>query len=183
MHAGACSDFRSALSLGTSGVDEAKALLAEAEAGLAMSSCPNPEAKGRGEGATAGTELAASWWCCTACYVPPLPISIVGPSHLILSLGTRTSTLLAFALRFFPPCFLLPISPMLFLPCCGSLSWWEMERSSPCSRVLWLTSKNRRVRIVVHSPGPLSAEARALPAAPSPASTRGDRLCQGKKYI
>eukprot|EP00904_Undaria_pinnatifida_P005497 jgi/Undpi1/2077/HiC_scaffold_12.g05463.m1 len=47
MHAGACADFRSALSSGTSGVDEAKALLAEAEAGLTMSSCPDPEAKGR----------------------------------------------------------------------------------------------------------------------------------------
>lgn len=59
MHAGACADFRSALSSGTSGVDEAKALLAEAEAGLTMSSCPDPEAKGRGERTTADTEEAA----------------------------------------------------------------------------------------------------------------------------
>ncbi|CAM9309703.1 unnamed protein product [Laminaria digitata] len=55
MHEEACSDFRSALSAGTSGVEEARALLAEAEGGLALSSCPDPEAKGkehlrRGEG-------------------------------------------------------------------------------------------------------------------------------------
>ena len=59
MHKEACSDLRSALSAGTSGVEEAKALLAEAEAGLALPSCPDPEAKGRGEGAVVGSEGAA----------------------------------------------------------------------------------------------------------------------------
>lgn len=45
---GACSDLRSSLAAGTSSGDEARALLLEAEAGAAMSSCPDPEAEGRG---------------------------------------------------------------------------------------------------------------------------------------
>ncbi|CAM9673778.1 unnamed protein product, partial [Hapterophycus canaliculatus] len=44
---GACSDLRSSLAAGTSSGDEARALLLEAEAGAAMASCPDPEAKGR----------------------------------------------------------------------------------------------------------------------------------------
>ncbi|CAM9780067.1 unnamed protein product [Ectocarpus sp. 4 AP-2014] len=44
---GACSDLRSSLAAGTSSGDEARALLLEAEAGEAMSSCPDPEAEGR----------------------------------------------------------------------------------------------------------------------------------------
>ncbi|CBJ49219.1 expressed unknown protein [Ectocarpus siliculosus] len=44
---GACSDLRSSLAAGTSSGDEARALLLEAEAGAAMSSCPDPEAEGR----------------------------------------------------------------------------------------------------------------------------------------
>lgn len=60
MHEEARSDFRSALAGGTSGVEEARALLAEAEAGLALSSCPDPEAKGRGERAVVGTKRAAT---------------------------------------------------------------------------------------------------------------------------
>lgn len=46
---GACSDLRSSLAAGTSSGDEARALLLEAEAGAAMASCPDPEAKGRGD--------------------------------------------------------------------------------------------------------------------------------------
>lgn len=46
---GACSDLRSALAAGDSRSEEAKALLTEAEAGAAMSSCTDPEAKGRGK--------------------------------------------------------------------------------------------------------------------------------------
>lgn len=45
---GACSDLRSSLAAGSSSSDEARALLLEAEAGAAMVSCPDPEAKGRG---------------------------------------------------------------------------------------------------------------------------------------
>ncbi|CAM9855220.1 unnamed protein product [Scytosiphon promiscuus] len=44
---GACSDLRSSMAAGTSSGDEARALLLEAEAGAAMASCPDPEAKGR----------------------------------------------------------------------------------------------------------------------------------------
>ncbi|CAM9612394.1 unnamed protein product [Ectocarpus sp. 12 AP-2014] len=44
---GACSDLRSSLVAGTSSGDEARALLLEAEAGAAMSTCPDPEADGR----------------------------------------------------------------------------------------------------------------------------------------
>eukprot|EP00903_Cladosiphon_okamuranus_P020524 g18841.t1 len=44
---GACSDLKSSLAAGSSSGDEARALLLEAEAGAAMASCPDPEAKGR----------------------------------------------------------------------------------------------------------------------------------------
>lgn len=63
---------------------------------------------------------------------------------------------------------------------------WELvktKRLNPHSHALWLTSKENRVRIAVHSRASLSAEACVLPAVPSPASTRGDRPCQGKKCV
>ena len=46
---GACSDLKRALAAGDPKDDEARALLKEAEAGAALSSCCDPEAKARGE--------------------------------------------------------------------------------------------------------------------------------------
>lgn len=48
-HEEASSDLREALSTGVGNLDEAKALLAEAEAGSALANCRDPEAKGRGD--------------------------------------------------------------------------------------------------------------------------------------